>query len=77
MPIMAIGVVIVAGVCLWYLLTEKKRRLNGNAQRAEDKVRTSEMILLADIEALRRTESTLLDDALDLRRRQRPDEEMP
>ena len=31
------------------------------------------MILLADIEALRRTESPLLDDAIDLRRRQRGD----
>ena len=52
--------VIVTGVGLWYLATEKKRRLHRDAQRAEDKVRKSEIILLADIEALRRTGSPLL-----------------
>ena len=68
-----IAIVIVVGACAWYLATEKKRRLHRDAQRAEDKVRKSEMILIADIEALRRTEPPLLDDAIDLRRKQRPD----
>ena len=70
MPFLIVGLIAIVAVALWYLSCEKKRRVRAHAEKAERKVRESEMILLADIESLRRVDSPLLADAIDLRRRQ-------
>ena len=70
MPFVIVGLIAISAAVLWYLSGEKKRRVRAHAEKAGRKVRESEMILLADIESLRRVDSPLLADAIDLRRRQ-------
>ena len=70
MPFVIVGLIAIVAVALWYLSGERKRRVRAHAEKAERKVRESEMILLADIESLRRMDSPRLADAIDLRRRQ-------
>ncbi len=50
MPFVIVALIAIAAVVIWYLSGEKKRRVDAHAEKAEKKVRESEMILVADIE---------------------------